>query len=68
MSQQQIVLLLELARGATEGADGGVVDVGEGVAGGAVAVGVTLVVETVWLGWLIGEGLKGGQRGGFGER
>lgn len=46
MSQQQIVFLLELALGATEGADGGVVDVSESVAGGAVAVGVALVIET----------------------
>lgn len=49
MSQQQIVFLLELALGATEGADGGVVDVGESVAGGAVAVGVALIVEASWL-------------------
>lgn len=47
VSQQQIVLLLELALGAAKGADGSVVDVGEGAADGAVAVGVALVIETV---------------------
>lgn len=57
VSQQQLVLLLQLALGAAKGADGRVVDVGKTAADGAVAVDVALVVETVVEASMLADGL-----------
>ena len=47
VSQQEVVLLLQLALLATKGADSSVVDVGKGLADGAVTVAAALVEKTV---------------------